>query len=145
MSRVQKNYDHRLRDLVRRTGDLTLATRVGVPRSTAAGWLRGPRCTTVTLDALSMKEEALQAEVLQLRRRVEELRSLARILVATIQVFDLDLERRRIPDGTSKSVLLRALERGRKALRLRPALAVIGLAIMIATRCRRGTSHTRAP
>ena len=38
-SRPQRRYDHRLRDLVQRTGDLTLATDLGVPRSTARGWL----------------------------------------------------------------------------------------------------------
>jgi len=65
--------------------------------------------------------------VLRLRHSVEKLRTLARILVATIQAFDLDLERRRIPDGTSKALLVRALQRGRDVLRLRPALAVIGL------------------
>ena len=71
MPRVQRTYDHRLRDLVRRTGDLALATSAGVPRSTAAGWLSSQSRPTVTLDALSMKEEGLQAEVLLLRRRVE--------------------------------------------------------------------------
>jgi len=39
MPRLQRTYDHRLRDLVRRTRDLTIATRAGVPRSTAADWL----------------------------------------------------------------------------------------------------------
>jgi hypothetical protein len=38
-SRPQQRYDHRLRDLVRRTGELTIATDLGVPRSTARGWL----------------------------------------------------------------------------------------------------------
>ena len=34
-TRPQQRYDHRLRELVRRTGDLTIATDRGVPRSTA--------------------------------------------------------------------------------------------------------------
>ena len=34
-SRPQQRYDHRLRDLVQRSGDLTIATDLGVPRSTA--------------------------------------------------------------------------------------------------------------
>jgi hypothetical protein len=34
-SRSQQHYDYRLRDLVERTGDVTLATDLGVPRSTA--------------------------------------------------------------------------------------------------------------
>jgi hypothetical protein len=36
-SRSQRRYDHRLRDVVRRTGDLTIATDLGVPRSTRVG------------------------------------------------------------------------------------------------------------
>jgi len=37
--RPQQRYDHRLRHLVHRTGDVTIATDLGVPRSTArAGW-----------------------------------------------------------------------------------------------------------
>jgi len=38
-SRPHRRYDRRLRDLVRRTGDLTIATDLGVPRSTARVWL----------------------------------------------------------------------------------------------------------
>ena len=41
-ARPQHRYDHRLRNLVQRTGDVTVATDLGVPRSTARGWLGGP-------------------------------------------------------------------------------------------------------
>ena len=34
-TRSQKQYDHRLRLLIQNTGDLDLAVRYGVPRSTA--------------------------------------------------------------------------------------------------------------
>ena len=118
MPRSLKTYDHRLRELVRRTGDVSLATSVGVPRSTAAGWSRGPSRTTVSLDVLSMGQQDLQTEVLCLRGRVEKLRAVARVLVASIKAFDIDLGRRRIPDGAAKSVLVRAVERGREVLKL---------------------------
>jgi hypothetical protein len=38
-ARVQQRYDHRLRNLVQRTWDVTIATDLGVPRATARGWL----------------------------------------------------------------------------------------------------------
>jgi hypothetical protein len=38
-ARPQQRYDHRLRDLVQRTRDVTIAADLGVPRSTARGWL----------------------------------------------------------------------------------------------------------
>jgi hypothetical protein len=38
-ARPQQRYDHRLRNLVQGTRDVTIATYVGVPRSTALGWI----------------------------------------------------------------------------------------------------------
>jgi hypothetical protein len=52
-SRPQQRYDHRLRDLVRRTGDLTIATDLGVPRSTVRGWLGATPRAVVTLSWIS--------------------------------------------------------------------------------------------
>src|SRR5262249_1863157 len=37
--RLQQRYDHRLRDLLQATGGVTIGTNLGVPRSTARGWL----------------------------------------------------------------------------------------------------------
>ena len=68
--RQQRIYDHRLKELVRQTGNLTIATRLGVPRSTAAGWLRSQTQDVITLDVLELREKQLQAEVLKLRRRM---------------------------------------------------------------------------
>ncbi len=39
-ARRQQTYDHRLRDLARTTGDPDILAELGVPRSTALGWLR---------------------------------------------------------------------------------------------------------
>jgi hypothetical protein len=46
-ARPQQGYDHRLRNLVHRTGDVTVATNLGVPRSTARGWLGAPPTVVV--------------------------------------------------------------------------------------------------
>src|SRR5262245_3165799 len=56
-SRTQQRYDHRLRDLVKRTGDLTIATDLGVPRSTA----ELPSRTSLTTSALSRDTISVQA------------------------------------------------------------------------------------
>ena len=61
---TQKQYDHRLRRLIQKTGDLDLAVRYGVPRSTARGWLKQASTDVVSIDVLDMDTEALQREVL---------------------------------------------------------------------------------
>ena len=54
----QCSYDHRLKELVRTSGDLSVATELGIPRSTALGWLRDSPGEVVTLDILSLKEQS---------------------------------------------------------------------------------------
>jgi hypothetical protein len=71
-SRPQQRYDHRLRDLVQRTGDLTIATDLGVPRSTARGWLGAAPTVVVSLEVANLTEPELRQEILKLRRRVEK-------------------------------------------------------------------------
>jgi hypothetical protein len=65
--RPQHRYDHRLQDLVHNTGDVTFATDLGVPRSTARGWVRKPPRVAVTMDVTTVKTWELQQEVLELR------------------------------------------------------------------------------
>ena len=49
-ARPQQRYDHRLCELVHRTGDLTIATDLGVPPSTARGWLGTAPTVVVSLE-----------------------------------------------------------------------------------------------
>jgi hypothetical protein len=64
----RRAYDHRMRDLVCEERDPALLHHLGVPRSTAASWIRrGPR-PVVSAEVLSLDHAELQAEVLALRR-----------------------------------------------------------------------------
>ena len=81
-ARPQRRYDHRLRSLVQRTGDVTIATDLGVPRSTARGWVGKAPKAVVSLDVTDLSASALQQEVLELRRRVKKLTALLRLALA---------------------------------------------------------------
>ncbi len=83
-TRIQRRYDHRLRQLVQTTGDVGLATRHGVPKSTARGWLIRTSTEVVTLDVLELDTVRLQHEVLLLRRRIARLVSLLRLVVIVL-------------------------------------------------------------
>src|SRR5712692_11421781 len=78
-ARPQQRYDHRLRHLVHRTGDVTVATDLGVPRSTARGWLGAAPTVVVCLDVADLTEPELRQEVLKLRRRVKKHKALLRL------------------------------------------------------------------
>src|SRR6516225_10049645 len=83
-ARSQQRYDHRLRNLVQRTGDVTVATELGVPRSTARGWLGATPTVVVGLDVADLTDPELRQEVLKLRRRVRKLTALLRLVLALL-------------------------------------------------------------
>src|SRR5215471_2380323 len=84
-ARTQQRYDHRLRNLVQRTGDVTVATDLGVPRSTARGWLGEAPTVVVYVDVTELTEPELRQEVLKLRRRVRKLTALLRLALTLLQ------------------------------------------------------------
>jgi hypothetical protein len=105
-SHPQRRYDHRLRDLVQRTGDLTIATDLGVPRSTARGWLGAAPRVVVTLEVADLTEPELRQEILKLRRRVEKLAALLRLALALLHTSEFSLSRERLPQGEAKLRIL---------------------------------------
>lgn len=126
-TRTQNRYDPRLRNLVRSTGNIELALQRGVPRSTARGWLSSATTDVVTLDVVERDLVSLQQEVLQLRRRVERLVTLLRLLVVLLKVSGFSLAHARIAEGSRKRALLQSIERSRRVLSLRVVLHVLKL------------------
>jgi len=62
-ARPHPHYDHRLRNLVQRTGDVTVATDLGVPRSTARGWLGAAPMVVVSLKDYSSTTRTISGAV----------------------------------------------------------------------------------
>ena len=124
--RSQQIYDHRLVRLVQDAGDASIATRLGVPRSTAAGWLRRvPRTVTVA----HVADEAvavLRARLARAERRCQRLAAVLRVLFALLRTLKPDLSRLRIAE-LDKTRLLRAVDRTRDVLGLRRVLSMLGL------------------
>src|SRR5438093_4564864 len=99
MARPQHRYDYRLRELVRRTGDVTIATDLGVPRSTARGWLAAASTVVISVDVASLTEAELRQEILKLRQCVEKLAALLRLALALLQISGFRLSSARLPEG----------------------------------------------
>ena len=125
--RPQKRYDHRLRELVQRTGDLTIATDLGVPRSTTRGWLRTAPTVVVSLDVADLTELELRQEVLTLRRRVQKLAALLRLALVLLRVSGFTLSGERLLDGRDKLRILRAIDQARACIPLRALLRLLSL------------------
>jgi hypothetical protein len=122
MGRPQQRYDHRLRELVQRTGDVTAATDLGVPRSTARGWRNAVPTVVVCLDVADLTDRELRQEVLKRRRRVRNLTALLRLALALLRTSGFRLTGARLPDGRAKMRILRAVDRAREHLPLHAVL-----------------------
>ncbi len=127
IARPQQRDDHRLRELVQRTGDPTIATDLGVPRSTARGWLRTAPTAVVGLEVADLTEVELRQEVLKLQRRVQKLAALLRLALALLHVSTFTLAGERLPDGRDKQRILRAIDRARACIPLRALLRLLRL------------------
>ena len=126
-ARTQQRYDHRLRELVQRTGDLTIANDLGVPRSTARGWLGTPPTVVLSLDVTAQCELELRHEILTLRRHVQKLAALLRLTLVLLRLSGFTLSGERLPDGPDKLRILRAIEQGRTCIPLRALLRLLHL------------------
>ena len=117
--RRRRRYDHRFREFVHETGDIELAVRNGVPRSTARDWSQLASPKVVTLDIASMSRQDLQREVIELRERNARLVAILRLVVVLLKVCDISLVRRRVPSG-QKEVYSSACRRSLEGLALPP-------------------------
>src|SRR5690606_10155794 len=112
-TRTQRTYDHRLRDLVRSTGDIHQVTGRGVPRSTARGWLASSRSEVVTIDGVDRDVVKLQKELLALRKpcgqknsaeaRLPRNQGLRRVGVRNLDRATLSLQRGQSALGAEES------------------------------------------
>ncbi len=125
--RHQQRYDHRLRELVRQSGNPDLVAHLGVPRSTAISWLTDEARPVVTGRIIDMGSCELQAEILTLRARVQKLSAIIRLLRVLIRLLGIRLDQTRLPEGEAKARLLGAIDRSKDTLSLKGALKVLGL------------------
>ena len=126
-TRIQNKYDHLLREHVRSTGDVNCAIQLGVPRSTARGWVKSAPAEVITLDVVDMDNLRLQEKVLRLQSRLDRVIAVLRLVIVVLKVSRVSLSNIRIPEGTAKLMLIRAIERSCSVLPLRVALRVVRL------------------
>lgn len=81
----------------------------------------------MTINALVMDASQLQREVLQLRRLIQKLTALLRLLLVVFRISGYSLNQTRLSQGSHKRSLLQSIERSRTSLPLRSVLRVLRL------------------
>ena len=125
-SRPQRRYDDRLRTSFSEPGP-DHCYGLGVPRSTARGWLDAAPRVMVGLEVADFTEPELRQEILKLRRRVKKLTALLRLTLALLRSLKFTLTHERVPDGRDKIRILRAVDGARAFVPLRTLLRFLRL------------------
>ncbi len=124
--RSRRSYDHRIREIVCETGNPGIFQHLRIPRSTTASWLSRGRRSVVSLDWQHDIASVLD-ENERLKRHAERQTAIIRLLVVLLKLSGFRLDEQRLPDGTAKAKLLRAVYRSKDALALKAALRLVRL------------------
>ena len=124
--RSRRSYDHRIREIVCQTGNPRIFQHLRIPRSTTASWLSRGRRSVVSLDWNHDIASVLD-ENEKLKRRAERQTAIIRLLVVLLKLSGFRLDEQRLPDGTAKARVLRAVDRCKDALSLKSALRLVRL------------------
>ena len=123
----KKKYDHRLRKLVHETGDISIALRLGVPRSTASAWRKTPPREVITRESFDLSDIQVQSRIQALELQVGTLGAIVTLLLVLVRIAGARLSGERLPEGEDKDKVIRAIERAVRVLPLRSVLRILGL------------------
>ena len=114
---LRKSYDHGLRDLTCEECDPKLFHHLGVPRATAASWIRRGQRPVVSAEVIAMDQLELQADVIALQRRVKFLMAMIEALWRSMKKEPAVLER--TPPGFDDGIRETHLNLGEHAVNQR--------------------------
>jgi putative transposase len=120
-------YDYRIRETICESGDRDLFPELDIPRSTVRSWIHRGVPDVVISDLATRDHSDLLVEIQELQRRMALLGAVVGLLTAMLRVSKVQFDFERLPDGNDKRILLRAIERSRKAMPLFAALRITGL------------------
>ena len=123
----RRSYDHRIREAICETRDPDLFPELQIPSSTIRCWLHRGAVDVETAEVLEDDRLKLLTEYRELQRRVAFLGAMVGVLVALIRVSKSRLDFERIPDANSKRVILRAIDRSKKAMPMTASLRLAGI------------------
>ena len=126
-SRTRCTYDHRVREQVVRSGTRCPPKHVTIPRSTVSTWRRRDSRPVVTIEPLDQDRQQLVDTIAKLDRRVRILAAIVRILLAMLRASGFALAGERLPEGSSKAEILRAITSAKPFLPLAVILRVAHL------------------
>ena len=127
ISHCRQTYDYRIQEAICESGDRDLFPELEIPRSAIRSRIHRGVPDGVTCDPAVCDRADLLAEIRRYQQRTALLGAIVGLLIAMLRMSKVRLDYERLPEGDSKKVLLRAIERAGKTLPLRAVLRITRL------------------
>jgi len=125
--RRHQTYDHRIRQAIAVTGNPHLHRNIPIPISTRRTWATGQVGAVVSCAEVDLKAYELLDELDRIKRHVKQQAAIIGLLVRLLKIRGGKLDADRLPDGTDKSAVLRAVASASRVLALAVVLRILGL------------------
>jgi hypothetical protein len=110
-----------------RSGIRCLPKHIRIPRSTAFTWRRRGSRPVVTIEPIDQDRQQLVDTIAKLDRRVRILAAVVRVLPAMLRASGFTLAGERLPEGSAKAGILRAITSAKAFLPLAVILRIVHL------------------
>ncbi len=124
---LRRKYDHRIREAIVESGDVSLFPGLRIPKSTRHTWVRRGLPKVVTAEDSGAELVELRIQVARLRKQIQVLIAILRLLLALVRSTGASLSGIRVPSAGAKARILRALEHAKPFLGHRAALRILGM------------------
>ncbi len=125
--RRRQTYDHRLRDAIAATGNRYLFRDVAIPRSTRRTWARGDVRPVVASVDVELAVYELLERVDKLQQRARHQAGVIGLPMRLLKLRGGKIDSARLPEGVSKSAVLRAIASATHRLTLGTVLKIVGI------------------
>ena len=127
MARKVQRYDHRIRNMIVKSGNPNLFPKLQIPKSTVRDWFRKGPADVITVLELDLDQEDLLLKVQHLESQLAKAEVQATLITKTIKILGFELQYRRLPKAEVKEQILLALAEASKVVPLVTCLTWIGL------------------
>jgi hypothetical protein len=90
--RRYRTYDHRVKQMIIKTGDPNFFPDLKIPRSTALGWIKNGIPEVVTVPSLDLQNETLVTKLFETERHLLESKEKQKLSIFVFKLFGFQIQ-----------------------------------------------------
>src|SRR5712671_5743177 len=94
-----RTYDHRVKQMIIKTGDPNFFPQLKIPRSTALGWIKNGISEVVTVPSLDLHNETLVTKLSELEKNLLEAKEKQSLSISVFKLLGFQIQYTRLPSS----------------------------------------------